>query len=404
MKKNVPPPKEKELKKIAQASSVEKPGEVAFYYGFNPIETPTINAEDEQRAKGLLKSVGIRDGKEESYELQEKARLLRLYMTEMDAFPQHVFFYYEKPMRGSGRRRGSDFECGLDVIGSSKSVAEALLIQTAIAMLSEEGFENVGIAINSVGDRESLVRLERELVAYYRRHIEELPTPYRQTFKKDIFEILRTTDAKLESFVAGAPQPLSTLSDMSRAHFKEVLEFIESSGIPYTIDNHLVGNKQYASQTIFSISAEKDGKRLVLGHGYRYNHLSRKIGLKKEIPAVGMTLSWRRAVKHQKAVSVKKLPKPKFYFIQLGYNAKLKSLPIIETLRRFKIPLSHALTKDKFSGQVSTAENSKIPHLLIFGQKEAIENTVVVRDSKTRFQDTVAFASLPAYLKSLSKT
>src|SRR3989344_3981326 len=145
MKKNVPPPQEKELKKIALASSVEKPGEVAFYYGFSPIETPSINAEDGKRARGVAKSAGIRDDKEEAYELQEKARLLRLYMEEMDAFPQHVFFYYEKPMRGSGRRRGSDFECGLDVIGSSKSVAEALLIQTATAILSEEGFENIEI-------------------------------------------------------------------------------------------------------------------------------------------------------------------------------------------------------------------------------------------------------------------
>ncbi|MDP2705278.1 MAG: ATP phosphoribosyltransferase regulatory subunit [Patescibacteria group bacterium] len=403
MKKNVPPPQEKELKKIALASSVEKPGEVAFYYGFSPIETPSINAEDGKRARGVAKSAGIQDDKEEAYELQEKARLLRLYMEEMDAFPQHVFFYYEKPMRGSGRRRGSNFECGLDVIGSSKSVAEALLIQTATAILSEEGFENIEIAINSVGDRESLSRLERELVAYYRRHIEELPAPYRQAFKKDIFEILRTTDTKLESFVVGAPQPLSTLSDMSRAHFKEVLEFIESSGIPYTIDNHLVGSKQYASQTTFSISGEREGKRLVLGHGYRYNHLSRKIGLKKEIPAVGITLSWKRAGKHQRATVVKKLPKPKFYFIHLGYNAKLKSLPVIETLRRSKILVSHGLTKDKFSGQASTAENTKTPYLLIFGQKEAIENTVLVRDSKTRFQDTVAFASLPTHLKSISK-
>lgn len=404
MKKTVPPPKEKELKKIAMASSVEKPGEIAFYYGFSPIETPSITSEDEKLVKGIIKSVGIRDDKEETYELQEKTRLLRLYMEEMDAFPQHVFFYYEKPMRGSGRRRGSDFECGLDIIGSSKSVSEALVIQAAVSILSEEGFENIEVAINSVGDRESLTRLERELVLYYRRHIEELPASHRQMFKKDIFEILRTTDSKLESFVANAPQPLSTLSDMSRLHFKEVLEFIESAKIPYTIDNHLVGNKQYASQTTFSISGEKDGKRLLLGRGYRYNHLSRKVGLKKEIPAVGITLSWRREVKHSKATSVKKLPKPKFYFIQLGYNAKLKSLPIIETLRRAKISVSHGLTKDKFSGQSSTAENIKIPYLLIFGQKEANENTVVVRDSKTRFQDTVSFASLPSYLKSLSKT
>ena len=389
---------EKEPKRIGLASIVEKSGEIAVYYGFSPIETPSIQAEDLRRVKAIAKT-GIKDDKEEAYELQEKTRLLRLYMEEMDSFPQHVFFYYEKPLRGSVRRRGSNFECGLDIIGSSRSIAEAILIHTSLAILKEAGFENMEIALNTVGDRESIARLERELVAYYRRHIEELPATERQLFKKDIFEILRCTDEKLQEFVKNAPQPLSALSDASQEHFKEILEFIESSNIPYTIDNRLVGNKLYASQTMFEIRGEKDGKKEVLGSGYRYNHLAKKTGLKKEIPAVGITLSWRKDSKRSKKIVVKKIPKPKFYFIQLGYAAKLKSLPVIESLRRVHIPVYHGLTKDKFSGQATTAENMKMPYVLIFGQKEAIENTIVVRDAKTRFQDTVPIARLPEYIK-----
>ncbi len=400
-KKNIIIP-EKEPKRIGLALSVLKPGEVAVYYGFSPIETPSVQAEDLRRVKAIAKT-GIKDDKEEAYELQEKTRLLRLYMEEMDSFPQHVFFYYEKPLKGSVRRRGSNFECGLDIIGSSKSVSEAILIHTAIAILSEEGFENMEIALNTVGDRESIARLERELIAYYRRHIEELPVTERQLFKKDIFEIIRCKNEKLAEFVKNAPQPLSTLSDASKEHFKEILEFMESGNIPYTIDNRLVGNKLYASQTIFEIRGEKNGKKEVLGSGYRYNHLARKTGLKKEIPAVGVSLSFRKDPKGTKKITIKKIPKPKFYFIQLGYAAKLKSLRIIEFLRRLHIRVYHGLTKDKFSGQATTAENMKMSYILIFGQKEALENTIVVREAKTRFQDTVPLARLSEYIKTLRK-
>ena len=390
---------EKQPKNLKLSTTVEKPGEVAVYYGFSPIDTLSINSEDVRRLKTFAKRGIIKDDKEAHHELQEKARLLRFYAEEIDAFPQHIFLYYEKPMKGGIRRHGGDFECGLDIIGSSKSSAEALLIETSIAILSEEGFENIEIALNTIGDRESIGRFERELTSYFRRHIEELPAVERQLFKKDIFEILRTENEKLGSFLVNAPQPLSTLSDVSREHFKEVLEFMESRNISYTIDNHLVQNKLYASQTVFGINGEKNGKRVTLGYGYRYNHLAKKIGLKKEIPAVGVHLFWKRDLKHAKPVRVKKIPKPKFYFIQLGYNAKLKSLGVIEILRKAKTPVYHALTKDKFSGQAATAENIKTPYVLIFGQKEALENTIVVRDAKTRFQDTIPLSHLPEYIK-----
>ena len=95
------------------------------------------------------------------------------------------------------------------------------------------------------------------------------------------------------------------------------------------------------------------------------------------------------------------MKKPKIYFIQLGADAKLKSLNVIEILRKAHIPIMQSLSKDSLGSQLAVAEKLGVPYTIIFGQKEAIENSVIVRNMQTRSQETVKFAKLLEYLKEL---
>ena len=79
----------------------------------------------------------------------------------------------------------------------------------------------------------------------------------------------------------------------------------------------------------------------------------------------------------------------------------MKSLKIIEILRKKKIPMYQAISRDRLISQLGLAESMKIPYTIIMGQKEAIEDTVIVRDMENRSQDTVKICDLPKYLKKL---
>jgi histidyl-tRNA synthetase len=79
----------------------------------------------------------------------------------------------------------------------------------------------------------------------------------------------------------------------------------------------------------------------------------------------------------------------------------MKVLNIIEKLRKEKIPVHHSLTKEKITMQITSAEYLKVSHLLIIGQKEAIDNSVVVRSTDSRTQETVSIKDLSAHLKKL---
>jgi len=102
-----------------------------------------------------------------------------------------------------------------------------------------------------------------------------------------------------------------------------------------------------------------------------------------------------------KKLSPRILKKPKIYFIQLGSEAKLKSLNIIEILRKAHIPIAQSLSKDSLGSQLAIAEKLAIPYALIFGVKEALDNSVIVRDMSNRSQDTVKLNKLLEYLKEL---
>jgi len=90
---------------------------------------------------------------------------------------------------------------------------------------------------------------------------------------------------------------------------------------------------------------------------------------------------------------------PKVFLIQLGEDARRKSLLIIETLRKAKISIGHSLNKDSLKSQLKIANKIKAPYTLILGQKEFLENTILLRDMNTASQETIPLPKLADFLK-----
>jgi len=91
----------------------------------------------------------------------------------------------------------------------------------------------------------------------------------------------------------------------------------------------------------------------------------------------------------------------KFYLIQLGFEAKMKTLAILEILRKAKCPVYQSISKDKLGSQLAAAEKMNVPYVIIFGQREAMDGTVIIRNMQNRSQDSVKIAELMNYIKKL---
>lgn len=396
----------------------EKAQEVAVYYGFTPIETPVLEHEET-----FTSAVGVGTDivDKEMYTLKTKggdhlamrpehtAGLMRAYIQNgMQSLPQPVMLYHSGPVfRHDNPQKGryrQFYQFDVDALGNEKSVVDALVIRTIYTILEEAGAKDLVVTINSIGDKESRPAYIRELSNYYKKHLKDLSPIDQERLKTNPLRILDSKDPKTKEINMGAPDAISFLSASGKKHFKEVLEYLDEMGIPYQIDKTLVRGLSYYTHTVFEIiETTEDGGQMTIAGGGRYDYLGKALGAKKDIPAMGGSIGMDRIVERPwcKNLAPRIMKKPKVYFIQVGFEAKLKSLNIIEILRRAHIPMIQSLSKDSLSAQLAVAEKSGAPYAILFGQKEAMEKSVIVRNMETRSQETVKIDVLPEYLKHL---
>lgn len=397
----------------------EKAQEIAVYYGFKPIDTPIVEQENV-----FTSSIGIGTDivDKEMYTLKTKggdhlalrpehtAGVMRSYIEHgMQALPQPVLFYnygpvfrHDNPQKGRYRQF---WQFDMDALGSDKSILDALVIKTTWIILEEAGASNLSVDINSIGDKECRASYIRELVSYYKKNINSLPAIDRERLKTNPLRILDSKEEKTIELNQNAPDTLSHLCASCKKHFKEVLEYLEEMEIPYTINKCLVRGLSYYTKTVVEIMIEdkETGKKLTIAGGGRYDYLGKQLGSKKDVSAVGMSIGVDRIVEAPwfSKLSPRIIKKPKIYFIQLGFDAKLKSLNVIEILRRGKIPIAQSISKDNLGAQLAIAEKLGMKYAIIFGQKEALENSVIFRDMNNRSQETIKLNKLLEYIKDL---
>ncbi|MBX4199148.1 hypothetical protein KW800_02670 [Candidatus Parcubacteria bacterium] len=356
----------------------DKPLWIAAHFGFTPIEAPIVGDLD------LRMTADCEENTKSFCNAPEKAAFLRTYLEKKYSDLPH-------PLALSWRK-ARDYS--LELIGYPTGVAEAKLIRTSLSILSEDHKEGMTVEINSIGDKDSVASYERELHNFVRKIAGNLSAEMKKLFKEDIFAVAKVKD----EVVKGAPQSISFLSGGSRERFKDVLEYLEALGVEYRFAPDLVGVKNLCSETLFAI---RDSEGRLLAAGYHYSRLGKRFGIKKEVSLIGATIYGEKKPKDPTAKIYKEAPKPKFYLLHLGREARMKALSLIELLRENKVPIYHFLGREKLGAQMELADKLRTPYLMIVGQKEALDHTVTIRNVASRAQETVPFATLPQYLKHL---
>jgi histidyl-tRNA synthetase len=381
---------------------------------------PTLSATDFiRKASATAHHFGFRDLEE----LREDARCKNCVKMErpkfsaadrkLDALHGHLASgaaaYFDHNLHGLGEPalfysveevpRSADIAVTLQILGNDKSIAESLLIHTIRALYFDLGIGDHSVRINSVGDRESMARYARELNNYLKKRIDFMPTSARELMKDHVNLALMHLLERDHELGHKSPSPLEYLNESSRKHFREIIEYLDFSETPYEIDMKLMGHHQCYSQTLFAIDPKEseEAQPLISARGGRYDEFIYQ-ATKKNIPAAGavITLKGQRAPARMPR---HKLPKPQVFMVQLGFGPKLKSLMILEEMRRAGIPVYQALASDSLSGQLERARVHGVPYTVILGQKEYVENTAIVRNMLSSSQESVPLGALVAHLR-----
>lgn len=299
--------------------------------------------------------------------------------------------------------RSGDVALTLQIFGVEKSIAETLLIQTASCLMQDLGFPTSRVRINTLGDRESIARYTRELTNFMRKRIEELPSSARELMKEHVLVALMHLIERKHELSYRSPSPLEYLNETSRRHFRNIIEYLDMSDISYEIDTRLLGHHHCYSQTIFSIEvlsneSENESSNVILARGGRYDEFVRYI-TRRNVPAVGLVIALRERKAPLRMPRMKRRAIPSVFLVQLGPEPKMRSLLLLQELKRAKIPAYQALVSDSLSEQLRLAESRKVPYSIILGQKEFIDDTVIVRDMRNSSQESIPTTSLVSYLR-----
>lgn len=395
--------------------------DVAKFYSFGKIDTPLVeDAALYEKGTGMTTDIV----EKQMFTLKTKGGdllalrpeftpgIVRSYIQHgMIALPQPVKLYaygplfrYEHPQAGRFRQfHQVDFE----VFGEQSAALDAQIIQIFYIILKELKFSHLIIEVNSIGDSQCRPYYKKLLANYLRPRQNSLCADCRRRIRENPLRTLDCKEEKCQRVRAQAPQIIDHLCEECKTHFKSLLEFLDEADLPYHLDPYLVRGLDYYTKTVFEIFSEKPVEaikeaapkeasldpfgrgeetvqRSALVGGGRYDGLAKLLG-GKDVPASGAAAGVERIITLMKEMQLIPMSEPlaKIFLAQLGDLPKKKSLKLLEEFRKAKIQIAESLGRDSLRTQLARADKLGVEYTLILGQREVLDETIVVRKMDT---------------------
>ncbi len=404
------PEESKYWKKILHVSEA-----LSDYFKFGRIITPTL-----EEASLFVRSVGKgtdivekemylfedRDGTKVALRPEGTASASRAYIS--NGFwnqVQPVKMWYVQPMfrheRPQAGRYREHYQVGFESFGIKDPAVDAEVILLGYNIFQDLGLP-VTVNINSIGSTEDRTRYKAELTNYYRTKRSYLCEDCKIRLTKNPLRLLDCKEEACQPIKEEAPQIIDWLSEDSKKYFMKVLEFLDELSIPYNLTPTLVRGLDYYTDTIFEFYLTEDAGG-ALGGGGRYDLLVEELG-GKATPAAGAAFGIERivlALKTQEEKNKEKIfiEKTDVFFAQIGEEAKRRALRIMNDLRHSGLQIGFNFFKSSLKNQLELANAAGAPYVLILGQKEVQDKTIIIRDMESGVQEIIDQKKIEAILK-----
>ncbi|MFH0829180.1 MAG: histidine--tRNA ligase [Candidatus Kerfeldbacteria bacterium] len=402
----------------AVASAVER---VAKAAGFQRIETPILEAaslfnrsvgQDTDIVDKEMYTFVDRSNDRVALRPENTASVGRAYLEHgMLSWPQPVKLYYFGPFfrhdRPQAGRYRQFWQFGFEVIGDGHAVIDALLIYHAVSIYREFNVP-VNVHVNSIGDRVCRPLYLKQLTDYFRSRKNSLCEDCKKRLLKNPLRILDCKEADCHTVAQDAPQTVDHLCDACRDHFVRVLEYLGELEVPYTLNPRIVRGLDYYTRTVFEVNEEGIDDALAqstLGGGGRYDDLIEQLG-NRQVPAAGFACGVERLiVKMREQQYAPKIVSPDVFIGQLGEPARKKCLKLFDIMKSLNVKVAESFSKDGLKAQLEIANRLGVKFALIIGQKEIMDDTILIRDMESGIQEVVDFKKVvPEIQKRLAKT
>ncbi|MFH1175403.1 MAG: histidine--tRNA ligase [bacterium] len=313
-------------------------------------------------------------------------------------------YRYERPQ--SGRKR-EFYQYNFDVFGSDDPIIDVELIYLAWKTFVKLGIKNVSVQVNSIGCEKCRKDYKGVLLSFLKSKKGDLCKDCAERILLNPLRVLDCKNAQCQKTLAEAPQIVDYLCKECHDHLTLLLEYLDGMEIPYFLNSRLVRGIDYYARTVFEIWSEEEEfkeSRTAFCAGGRYDGLVELLGGKK-VSAVGFAFGVDRIVnllEYYQIPAIKK-PSPKVFVVALGVSGKKRGLKILSELIDAGIPADEAFSKDSLKSQLKVADKETVALSLIIGQKEALDETVIIRDMASGAQEIVGLNKIISEVKRMLK-
>lgn len=373
----------------------------AVLYGYGEIETPIFEFSDVfHRSLGETSDAVSKEtytfidrgGDSITLRPDGTAGVVRSFVSEGLAqhSPIKLYYYgpmfrYERPQKGRYRQF---YQFGVEVLGLESPLADVECLDLAWNILKKLKLsERCILEINTLGDVQSRQNYRQALIDYLTPLKDQLSNDSKLRLEKNPLRILDSKDEGDKKLVASAPIMENFLNESSKKFFNQVLNGLETLGIPYKVNPKLVRGLDYYCHTVFEFTTTELGAQSAILSGGRYDGLVEMLGGNKTA-GVG----WAAGVDRLSDLCESKISfssDPPVSVIALGDKALSEALQVASTLRSKNRKCEVFLTGN-FKKKLEKASKLGTEKAILIFEQENGSMEYKVKDFKTGDEKTLS--------------
>jgi histidyl-tRNA synthetase len=332
------------------------------------------------------------------------ASIVRAYIeNNLDKTGSFVKFYYIGPMFRAERpqkgRLRQFHHIGVEAIGSGEPEIDVEVIALADTLLKAYSIKGYRILINSLGCPEDKLKLTGLLREKLKDKLDQLCPDCQSRFDKNVFRILDCKNDACQKIVSAINIGNTYLCETCAGHFARVRSGLDSLGISYEASPKLVRGLDYYTRTVFEFKHDQLGPQQdALGAGGRYDGLVQELG-GPQTPAIGFAFGVERLLlASQETPQAACKNQEMVYLVTLGETARNHGLKILAQLRAQGICADTDYENKSLKAAMRKANDLAARFVLILGDDELKEKTIMLKDMTTSTQEKIPLEKLGEHL------
>ena len=312
-------------------------------------------------------------------------------------------FRYEKPQKGRYRQF---HQFGVETFGVATPDMDAELILMTARLWKRMGVaDKVQLELNTLGESEERAEYRAALVEFLMLHKADLDEDSQRRLDTNPLRILDSKDARTQKILENAPKLHDFMGEDTMSHFAQLQQYLSDAGIKFVINQKLVRGLDYYNKTVFEWTTTHLGSQGTVCAGGRYDGLVGQLKGKADqsVPAVGFAMGMERLLLLLEQLEDSTPVRDCEIFLLSDPAAQGKAMIFAEQVRDQLEAMNSNIrlkvgSQGSMKSQMKKADQSGALYALIFGEREAAAQQVLVKELATAAQTEVPMTDFVPFI------